>query len=253
MRCRAIEQVGVKSCCGKYHVDTVSVVFRPRSRAARGLFDWLAAHAMRRAKGSTSRLFVLLYAVGVVVTVFLLNDATAVVLTPAIYAAAKAAKAESLPYLFICALVANAASFVLPISDPVNLAVFARHIPPLRRCLARFALPSLLSIAAAFAVLRLTQHSRLREEIDIDMEAMSLSKGGKAAGLGIVLTGVTLIASSALNLQLGSPTFVAGLTTVMAVFAIKCENPWGDGVRSEGSWQADVGEAVVRGMADPLT
>jgi MFS family permease len=81
-----------------------------------GLFDCMAAHAARAAQGSTKRLFPLIYGVGVLVTVLLSTDATAVVLTPAVYAAAKAARAEPLPYLFICAFIANAASFVLPIS-----------------------------------------------------------------------------------------------------------------------------------------
>ncbi|MET0358869.1 MAG: SLC13 family permease, partial [Pararhizobium sp.] len=77
-----------------------------------GLFDWLAAIATRHAKGSPKRLFFLIYAVGVLVTVFLSNDATAVVLTPAVYAATRAAKvANPLPYLLICAFIANAASF----------------------------------------------------------------------------------------------------------------------------------------------
>jgi arsenical pump membrane protein len=83
------------------------------------------------ARSCSSWLFTLIYLVGTVVTVFLSNEACAVVLTPAIYAAAKAAKAKPLPYLFICAFIANAASFVLPISNPANLVVFAEHMPPL--------------------------------------------------------------------------------------------------------------------------
>jgi arsenical pump membrane protein len=82
-----------------------------------GLFDWLASLAASHARGSATRLFRLIYAVGIVVTVFLSNDATAVVLTPAVAAVTRACKvADPLPYLFICALIANAASFVLPIS-----------------------------------------------------------------------------------------------------------------------------------------
>lgn len=61
------------------------------------LFDWLAAHATLMAKGSSNRLFLLIYLVGVVVTTFLSNDATAVVLTPAVAAAVKAAEVKS-PY-----------------------------------------------------------------------------------------------------------------------------------------------------------
>ena len=191
-----------------------------------GLFDWLASLAVRDAQGSASRLFLLIYGVGILVTTFLSNDATAVVLTPAVYAAAKAAKAEPLPYLFICALIANAASFVLPISNPANLVVFAAHMPPLGQWLMRFAVPSILSIAVNFAVLRLTQRARLREPIETDVEVARLSTSGKVAGAGIVLTGLALIVSSALDLQLGLPTFVAGVATVVVVLAIKREGPW---------------------------
>ena len=191
-----------------------------------GLFDWLASHAVRRANGSASKLFVLIYGVGIVVTTFLSNDATAVVLTPAVYAAAKAAKAEPLPYLFICALIANAASFVLPISNPANLVVFAEHMPPLGQWLMRFGVPSILSIAVTFAVLRFTQRSRLQEGIETNVETKSLSTGGKVAGFGIVVTGIALIVSSALDLQLGLPTFIAGLATIVVVLAIKREGPW---------------------------
>jgi arsenical pump membrane protein len=86
-----------------------------------GLFDWLAALATSNARGSAPRLFFLTYVVGTFVTIFLSNDATSVVLTPAVAAAVKAAKADHpLPYLMVCAFVANAASFVLPISNPAN-------------------------------------------------------------------------------------------------------------------------------------
>src|SRR5215469_8186576 len=65
-----------------------------------GVFDWLAGLAAESAKGSRSRLFTLVYAVGTLVTVFLSNDATAVVLTPAVYAAVKRARVDALSYLF---------------------------------------------------------------------------------------------------------------------------------------------------------
>src|SRR5258707_8768716 len=55
-----------------------------------GLFDWLAAQAVRRSKGSAKRLFLIVYFVGTAVTVLLSNDATAVALTPAVSAAARA-------------------------------------------------------------------------------------------------------------------------------------------------------------------
>ena len=96
-----------------------------------GVFDWLAGIAICAAAGSRARLFALIYLLGIVVTTVLSNDATAVVLTPAVYAVMKRAEGDPLPYLFSCAFIANAASFVLPISNPANLVMFGNNLPPL--------------------------------------------------------------------------------------------------------------------------
>jgi arsenical pump membrane protein len=120
-----------------------------------GLFDWLASRAGRFAKGSAARLFALVFAVGTAVTAFLSNDATAVVLTPAVAAVVRAAEAKDpLPYLFICAFIANAASFVLPISNPANLVLYGSHMPPLLDWLPRYAIPSVVAIVATYGALR---------------------------------------------------------------------------------------------------
>ena len=66
-------------------------------------------------------------------------------LTPAVFAAARAAKLEPLPYVYICAFIANAASFMLPISNPANLVLFDGAVADLLQWLACFALPSLSS------------------------------------------------------------------------------------------------------------
>lgn len=181
-----------------------------------GLFDWLAALAARRAAGSARRLFDLVYLVGIVVTMLLSNDATAVVLTPAVYAVARAARAPPLPYLYICAFIANAASFLLPIANPANLVVFDSHLPPLGGWLARFALPSVLAIALTYIVLRVLQRRALRVALHADVPLPVLSAGGRLAAGGIVATAVVLLVASARGLALGLPTFVAGALSVVA-------------------------------------
>ena len=191
-----------------------------------GLFDWVAAFAVNRAAGSPKRLFLLIYGVGVLVTTLLSNDAAAVVLTPAVFAAAKKAKAEPLPYLFICAFIANAASFVLPISNPANLVLYGDHTPPLAHWLARFALPSIMSIAATYIVLRWSQRAALAETCGCDVEQPVLSAGGWTALSGIGFTAVALLIVSALDIQLGAPTCVLGVLTTGAVLALKRTSPW---------------------------
>ena len=182
---------------------------------SQGLFDWLAGIAASHARGSAKRLFALIYIVGIVVTAFLSNDATAVVLTPAVYAAARAARAEPLPYLFICAFIANAASFVLPISNPANLVVFDGHMPPLLQWLARFGLPSLAAIAVTYAILRWTQRTHLSEPTEANPHVPSLTREGRIVGIAILCAAIVLLLASARGFDLGLPTFIAGAATLV--------------------------------------
>ena len=192
-----------------------------------GLFDWLAAFATRRARGSATRLFLLVYCVGILITAFLSNDATAVVLTPAVAAAARTAKAKQpLPYLLICAFIANAASFVFPISNPANLVIYGSRMPPLWLWLPRFILPSIVSIAATYFMLRFTQREALRQDLAVDVPVPLLSNAAKTAALGIAATAVLLLIVSALDIQLGLPTFIAGALTALLVLVRSRKSPW---------------------------
>ena len=182
-----------------------------------GVFDWLAGHAVDLAKGSPSRLFLVVYGVGILVTTFLCNDATAVVLTPAVYAAVKKARATPLPYLLICAFIANAASFVLPISNPANLVLYGQKLPPLLPWLRTFALPSILSITATYAALHYLCRKDLTQNIASDIERSELSTAGRRAALGILAAGAVLIVASAFGKDLGLPTCLAALAVLLAV------------------------------------
>ena len=192
-----------------------------------GLFDWLASFAVRHARGSSRKLFLLIYGVGTVVTAFLSNDATAVVMTPAVFAAARAARAEPLPYLFVCAFIANAASFLLPISNPANLVLYGNHMPPLLAWLAHFLLPSALAIGATLGALLIIERKHLAAPIQSEIPQPVLSPGGLAAAIGILLTAVVLLTASAADRPLGLPTAIAGGLTTAFVLWRKREAPWG--------------------------
>jgi arsenical pump membrane protein len=185
-----------------------------------GLFGWLAAQAVRHSDGSAKRLFLIVYGVGTVVTVLLSNDATAVVLTPAVYAATRAAKVEPLPYLFICAFIANAASFVLPISNPANLVVFGKQMPPLLEWLRIFGLPSVVAIVTTYVALRLAQRQALDSTVATVGDISPMTLGGKLAAFGIAMTAIVLLTASAMGWDLGLPTLVAGAVVTILVLAI---------------------------------
>jgi len=188
-----------------------------------GVFDWVASVAVHGAKGSCSRLFLLVYGVGTLVTVFMSNDATAVVLTPAILTAVRKAKVAPLPYLFACALIANAASFALPISNPANLVVFQTAMPPLGRWLSDFGVPSLLSIVTTLLVMRLVFREELRKSIACEVDETKLSGNGKLVLAGLALMIGVLLTASALKKDLGLPTCLAALV-ITAVVSIKARS-----------------------------
>ncbi len=190
-----------------------------------GVFDWLASIAVEHARGERIRLFTLIYAVGTLVTIFMSNDATAVVLTPAVLTAVRKSKAAPLPYLFACALIANAASFVLPISNPANLVVFRTHMPALAHWMAAFTLPSLLSIIATYFVLRWYFRRELSGTIANGQGIGRLNSTGKLVFAGIWVVAGVLLATSALNKDLGLPTCVSALVVACVALLKSRTNP----------------------------
>src|SRR5258708_20065567 len=109
---------------------------------------------------------------------------------PGVYAATRAAQVEPLPYLFICAFIANAASFVLPIANPANLVVFGGQMPALSEWLRYFTGPSCVAVLATYLVLRLTQRPALDAKVAAINSAPPFPLGAKLAAIGIALTGV---------------------------------------------------------------
>ena len=191
-----------------------------------GVFDWLAGVAMRAAGGSRTRLFALVYLVGTVVTAFLSNDATAVVLTPAVYAVVRKVKGDPLPYLFACAFIANAASFTLPISNPANLVVFGDRLPALIPWLQIFLLPACAAILATYLAVRGLFWRNLQGPIPHVAETRPLSKAGKLTLLGVIGTVGTLLFCSGIGNPLGAPTCITAFATTLAVTFCDREAPW---------------------------
>lgn len=190
-----------------------------------GVFDWIASVAVTHARSSATRLFALLYLSGVAVTVCLSNDATAIVLTPAVLASVRRARIDPLPFLFACAMIANAASFVLPISNPANLVVFHNGMPPLSRWLISFLAPSLASILVTYIVLRfyfrhsLTSHLETADDdhrgpqrtCSPGWDRATLTANGKLVLLGLALIVIVLLLASSLGEDLGLPTFLSAV------------------------------------------
>jgi arsenical pump membrane protein len=132
---------------------------------------------------------------------------------------------QPLPYLFVCAFIANAASFLLPISNPANLVVFHNQMPPLGRWLVSYGVPSLLSITATFIVMRWLFRKELCTAIEGEVKTEPLRKEGILVMVGVGAMVVVLLTASSLGKDLGLPTCLAALAITAIVSIMARSNP----------------------------
>jgi arsenical pump membrane protein len=132
-----------------------------------GLFDWLAVQAARLAGASAARLFLNVFILGTLITMIFSNDATALILTPVVYVLVTKLRLPVLPYLFACTFIADTASFLLPISNPINVIVMSRFPLPLSTFLRMLLLPGLVVIAINLGVFYLLYRRQLKGSFNI--------------------------------------------------------------------------------------
>jgi arsenical pump membrane protein len=134
---------------------------------AAGLFDWLAVQAARLAGQSAARLFLNVFLLGTLISMVLSNDATALILTPIVYVLVTKLRLPVLPYLFACTFIADTASFLLPVSNPINIIITSRFPLDLLTFLRLLFLPSLVVIVINFGIFYLLYRKQLKGAFDI--------------------------------------------------------------------------------------
>lgn len=125
-----------------------------------GAFAWITNAIVVWGRGSTRRLFVLLFLAGAVLTLALSNDATAVALTPIVFRAVTACGIEAAPFLLASTFVADTASFGLPFANPANVLVIPH--PSLESYVAHLGPPQIAAIAINLAIFLLAFRGALR-------------------------------------------------------------------------------------------
>lgn len=127
-----------------------------------GVFDLLATLSARWAGGSAFRLYLGVFALGTVTTMFFSNDATVLILTPIVYALVTRLRLPVLPFMFACTFIADTASFLLPVSNPTNILILDAFGTGLLPFLHYLLLPALACIAINVSVFLLIFWRSLR-------------------------------------------------------------------------------------------
>ena len=117
-----------------------------------GVFELMGYQAARWGKGNGLRLYLAIFLIGTLITTFLSNDATALILTPVVYALVTRLRLPVLPFVFACTFIADTASFILPVSNPINILFLHSFNGRLGLFLRYLLLPSLAAVILNTAV-----------------------------------------------------------------------------------------------------
>ncbi len=189
-----------------------------------GFFDWAAALAAAAARGSGRWLLFNVFILGAVITTFLSNDATAIILTPVVYTMATRLRLRVMPYLFAVSFVANAASMTLPISNPINVLTGDHLRAPLGVYESHLLAASLASTAICIGVFMAVFWRATGRRFEFDLQAALTTVATDRAFFRLVIAGLGLLAlayviGSALLLPLGVIA-VAGGGGLLAIAAL---------------------------------
>lgn len=126
-----------------------------------GFFRYLACITLNKAKASQKKLFVFLFVIVSVLTVFTSNDIIILTFTPFICYFAKNAGIDPTPYLFCELVAANTWSMMFIIGNPTNIYLATANGIGFMDYFGVMALPTLAAGLTAFAVLYLMFRKKL--------------------------------------------------------------------------------------------
>ena len=138
-----------------------------------GFFKYLANTTLKRAKGSQIKLFVSLYLIASVLTVFTSNDIIILTFTPFICFFCKNAKINPIPYLIAEFVAANTWSMFLIIGNPTNIYLATSLNITFFEYIKTMFLPTIGAGVTSFAILFALFYKKLKENIE-DPEVLDI-------------------------------------------------------------------------------
>ncbi len=186
-------------------------------------FKYLANKTLSQSKTSQKTLFLYLYIIVSVLTVFTSNDIIILTFTPFICYFSKNAKINPIPYLFCEFVAANTWSMLLVIGNPTNVYLAtANNISFLEYSSTMF-LSTILAGITAFIVLFFVFRKSLSKPIESEPEVVVIKdKGMLIIGLAhLAACTILLVVSSYIGLEMWLITLLFALSLYICVFIYK--------------------------------
>ena len=138
-----------------------------------GFFKYLANATLKRAKGSQIKLFISLYLIASILTIFTSNDIIILTFTPFICFFCKNAKINPIPYLIAEFVAANTWSMFLIIGNPTNIYLATSLNITFFEYIKTMFLPTIGAGVTSFAILFAIFYKKLKENIE-DPEVLDI-------------------------------------------------------------------------------
>ena len=186
-----------------------------------GLFRYLANVAAKRAKNNQYTLFIILYGLTALLTIFTSNDIVILTFTPFICFFCKNSKINPIPYLIAEFAAANTWSLMLIIGNPTNIYLATSAGIGFFDYFKMMAIPTLCAGLIEFTLLFLIFNRKLRMPLQINEEEYHIeNKAALIIGLFHLATClVFLIISSYINVEMWLISLIcASSLLVSAVF-----------------------------------
>ncbi len=150
-----------------------------------GFFKYLANLALRKNLKKQLGLFIALYIIVSILTIFTSNDIVVLTFTPFICFFAKNANINPLPYLFAEFVASNTWSMLLIIGNPTNIYLASSAGIDFITYISRMLLPTCLAGVTSFIILLLIFHKELKKPICATVTPKRI-KNKTALTLGVV-------------------------------------------------------------------
>lgn len=185
-----------------------------------GLFHYLAVTLTKRFKSSQRLLFLTLYIMVAILTIFTSNDIVILTFTPFICYFSKNAKINPIPYLVAEFAAANTYSMMLIIGNPTNIYLATSANIDFISYFKVMALPTLCAGVVQILLMFFVFRKSLNVEICIDDELVKFkSKLDLTFGLGhLIVCLILLVVSSYLNLDMWLICLICAISLVVGIF-----------------------------------
>ena len=181
-----------------------------------GLFRFLAGWVLGRAKTSQKKLFLYLYLIVSVLTVFTSNDVIILSFTPFICYFAKNAKIDPVPYLAAEFIAANTWSMALIIGNPTNIYLASAYGIAFAEYTKIMIVPTLIAGVTAFFALYLMFSKRLCEPMQAEPKVYEITDK-PCLFIGIAHLAVCTV-MLAISSYIGCEMWLVSLLAVVSLF-----------------------------------